>query len=97
LQPVQNHDRPAMMLVRPIASGSCIVVAAEECRILLPEHLLDLISCPDVELTLDAFTVRIEACAKATARRAHFALQPLDSLAHGLLEDRFPRLAPGKR
>ena len=85
------------MLVRPIAFGSCVVVASKECGVLLPEHLLDLISCPDVKLALDAFTVRVEAGAKAAARRAHFPPQPLDGLAHGLLEDRFPCVEPGKR
>jgi hypothetical protein len=96
LQPAQNHDRTAMVLIRPIAFGCHVVVAGKECGVLLPEHLLDLISCPDIELTLDAFTIRIEAGAKAAARRAHFAPQPLDGLAHGLIEDRLPGLEPGK-
>src|SRR4029077_15332974 len=89
LQAVQNHDRTTMVLVRPIAFGSHVVAAGKECGVLLPERVLDLITGPDVELTLDAVAVRGEAGAKGAARRPHFAPQPLDGLAHGLLEDRF--------
>src|SRR5580704_18413939 len=55
LQAVQNHDRTTMVLVRPIAFGSHVVAAGKECGVLLPERVLDLITGPDVELTLDAF------------------------------------------